>query len=314
MIIDMHTHAGRDAFRVAVDPVVLQTMRSGGAAACVVAAVADAPLIGRDLERNMLVQLREPKPGECLATTLAQLDAYDACGFRIAREPDDIRIDDPAIVLAVEGGDFLEGDLDRLDMLETRGVRCIQPVHYVPNELGDIQTRPPLHGGLTPFGADAVRRMERLGIIVDVAHCTEAVVRGVAEVASHPFLCTHTNLAWPGRPDGGHKRFISREYARLVAESGGVVGAWLAVLRDEGLAGFIEHIFRLVEVVGAAHVGIGTDMPEGAGAWVVPDFTHYAAIARSLGEGGLSEEEVAQVCGGNWLRVFRAVRGAAPVH
>ena len=52
-------------------------------------------------------------------------------------------------MLAVEGCDFLEGDLDRLDTLEARGVRSIQLTHYLVNETGDIQTAPPVHGGLT---------------------------------------------------------------------------------------------------------------------------------------------------------------------
>ena len=83
-------------------------------------------------------------------------------------------------MLAIEGCDFLEGDLDRLDAMEQRGVRSIQLTHYLVNETGDIQTAPPVHGGLTPFGADAVRRMNAVGIIVDVAHCSRDTVRGVA--------------------------------------------------------------------------------------------------------------------------------------
>ena len=121
--------------------------------------------------------------------------------MRIAREPDDIRADDPALVLAIEGCDFLEGDLDRLDAMEARGVRSIQLTHYLVNETGDIQTAPPVHGGLTPFGArrgaadERDRRHRRRG----------ALLRGHREAASRavatkPFLCTHANLKEPGHP------------------------------------------------------------------------------------------------------------------
>ena len=158
-IIDMHTHAGRMRAGTPVDTAVLASMRPAGLAACVVAAVADAPVLRRHPVEKRIEQFRQADPGECLAATLEQLDAYAACGWRVAREPHDITPDDPAIVLAVEGGDFLEGDLDRIDAMAARGVRCIQPVHYVANELGDIQTEPPVHGGLTEFGAAAVRRM-----------------------------------------------------------------------------------------------------------------------------------------------------------
>src|SRR5471030_2704007 len=117
--------------------------------------------------------------------------------MRIALEPDEIRAGDPALVLAIEGCDFLDGDLDRLDAMEARGVRSIQLTHYLVNETGDIQTAPAVHGGLTPFGAEAVRRMNRLGIILDVAHCSEDTVKGLAAAATRPFLCTHSNLKEP---------------------------------------------------------------------------------------------------------------------
>ena len=311
MIIDMHTHAGRKGLGP-IDATPLVGMRPAGMAAVVVAAIADAPLIRRSPTTMGLEQARAAHSGECHHATTVQLSAYEACGVRIAREPAEIRPEDPAIVLAIEGGDFLEGDLDRLDAMAALGVCCIQPVHYVVNELGDIQTEPEVHGGLTPFGAEAVRRMQTLGIMVDVAHCTEAVVRGVVDVSRRPILCTHANLAWPDRPDGGHKRFISRDYATMVAASGGVVGAWIAVLRQEPdpFGAMVEHLFRLIDAIGVEHVGIGTDMPAGVAERVMPDFSRHADLARAMRERGMNAEEVEQVCSGNWLRVFRAARTA----
>jgi membrane dipeptidase len=162
MIIDMHTHAGRRGLGP-VDPDVLVRMRPAGIAAAVVAAVADAPLIRRDPVAMRMEQTRAARAGECLQATTVQLNAYQACGVRIAREPAEIRPEDPAIVLAIEGGDFLEGDLDRLDAMAARGVRCIQPVHYVVNELGDIQTEPEVHGGMTRFVPARPLRGQRTG-------------------------------------------------------------------------------------------------------------------------------------------------------
>ena len=228
--------------------------------------------------------------------------------MRIAREPADIRPADPALVLAVEGCDFLEGDLDRLDALEARGVRSIQLTHYLVNETGDIQTAPPVHGGLTRFGAEAVRRMNRLGIIVDVAHCSEATVAGVVDAATKPILCTHANLKEPGHPDGDHPRYLSPDYARMVAATGGVIGAWIAVLWEEKLPGMIRHLFRLIDAVGIDHVGIGSDLPAGAAKLEMPDFSRHAEVATALRNRGMTEDEVTKVCSGNWLRVIQAVR------
>lgn len=308
MIIDMHTHAGRGRLSGPVDRAELDTMKAGGVAAAVVAAVADRSVIRVNEAERRIERYRVADPGECLAQTHEQLDAYVACGMRIAREPGDIRADDPSIVLAVEGCDFLEGDLDRFDALAARGVRSIQLTHYVPNETGDIQTSPPVHGGLTPFGAAAVRRMEELGIIVDVAHCSEATTRGVAAASRRPFLCTHSNLV---ETEDGNPRFISRAYADLVVGSGGVIGAWIAMLWDEGMAGLLRHLFRLIDAVGIDHVGIGTDMPLGIASKELPDFIRYPEIADALRQHGFSEAELEKVCSGNWLRVFRAVREGA---
>lgn len=308
MIIDMHTHAGRPRRTGDVDRAVLNTMQGAGVAAAVVAAIADIPMIRRDPVTKRLGKFREPNPGECWQAVDDYLTSFEQAGLRIAREPGDIRPDDPALVLAVEGCDFLEGDLSRLDALERRGVRSIQLTHYLVNETGDIQTEPPVHGGLTRFGADVVRSMNRLGIIVDVAHCSEDTVRGVVDHTTRPILCSHANLKEPGHPDGDHPRYLSPEYARMVVGTGGVIGAWVAVLWQEQLAGMIRHLFRLIDAVGIDHVGIGSDLPAGAAAEAMPDFSRHPEIVAALRDNGMAQEEIEKVCSGNWLRVLRAVR------
>ncbi|HET6608127.1 MAG TPA: membrane dipeptidase [Rhodopila sp.] len=308
MIIDMHTHAGRPKRTGDVDRSVLATMADAGVGAAVVSAIGDIPMIRRDKVTGRLEKFRDPNPGECLEAVESYLDSFGNAGMRIAREPEDFRENDPALVLAIEGCDFLEGDLDRLDVMEARGVRSIQLTHYLVNETGDIQTAPPVHGGLTAFGADVVRRMNRIGVILDVAHCSEDTVKDVADVATRPFLCTHANLKEPGAPQGDHPRFISNDYARMVVESGGVVGAWIAVLKEEKLPGMIRHMFRMIDTLGIDHVGIGTDLPAGVAATEMPNFARHPQLEAALRDRGLSNEEVEKVCSGNWLRVLKAVR------
>lgn len=309
MIIDMHTHAGRAADSGAgwkARPEVFAGMRAAGVDACVVAAVADVAVIRRNPELRRIEQFREPRPGECAATTLAHLDAIAAAAPRIAREPADIRAGDPAVVLAVEGCDGLEGKLAPLDDLARRGVRSMQLVHYRVNETGDIQTAPPVHGGLTASGADVVRRMNALGIIVDVAHCTEETARRVCAVSAKPVLCSHANLAGAS----GHPRFISLDYARRVADTGGVIGAWLALLWEWPWKSFLDQLFRLVDAVGVAHAGIGTDMSARVVEQPMPDFARHATIPVVLAAHGLAPSEIEAICAGNWRRVFAATRAA----
>ena len=308
MIIDMHTHAGRSRRTGDVDRTVLATMHPAGVAAAVVSAIGDIPMIRRNRDTGRLEKFRDPNPGECLEAVEGYLTSFEQSGTRIAREPNDIRANDPALILAIEGCDFLEGELDRLDAMEARGVRSIQLTHYLVNETGDIQTAPPVHGGLTPFGADVVRRMNALGLILDVAHCSEDTVKGVAAVATRPFLCTHTNLKEPGHKNGKHPRFIGPDYARMVVESGGVIGAWISVLVEEKLPGMIRHLFRMIDTLGIDHVGIGSDLPAGVAKTEMPDFSRHPEIVAALRERGLNPEEVEKVCYGNWLRVLKAAR------
>src|SRR5258708_19774540 len=118
MIIDMPTHAGRPRRTGDVDRSVLATMRDAGVAAAVVSAIADIPMIRRDPDTKRLVKFRDPEPGECLTATEGYLDSFSNAGMRIAREPDEIRDSDPALVLAIEGCDFLQADLHRLNALQ----------------------------------------------------------------------------------------------------------------------------------------------------------------------------------------------------
>lgn len=306
MLIDIHTHAGQGPNGSAA----LESMLPGGVDVVVAAVVADRPAIRRNAEgRNE--QFRIPNAGEYLTATETGLRAYEQCGVRLVREPAEIEAGCPGIVLAIEGCDFVEGDLDRFDAMAARGVRSIQLAHYVVNEMCDIQTAPQVHGGLTSIGKAAVRRMNAAGIIVDVTHCTEATVRGVAGTASVPFICSHSNLVTDDLLGKDYCRYISAEYARMVADSGGVVGAWLASkLKPDPMPGLVSHMVRLIDTIGVEHVVIGTDMPAGGCAGVMEDFSRHSQLRAALLERGMNEGEVDKVCGGNWLRVFRAVRSA----
>src|ERR1041385_6546882 len=95
-----------------------------------------------------------------------------------AAAPQEARTNGPTMIVAVEGADFLEGALAPLEAAHRdHRLRQLQLTHYRVNELGDIQTLPPVHGGLTAFGADVIRACNRLGIVVDVAHGTYELVK-----------------------------------------------------------------------------------------------------------------------------------------
>jgi len=109
----------------------------------------------------------------------------------------------------LRGADFLEDDLARLEDCHAAGVRTVTLVHYRPNDYGDTQTES-ARAGLTPAGRELVGEMNRLGMVVDVAHATFETTLGVLEASSDPVMLSHSHLAGEGRT---HPRLLAVEHA-----------------------------------------------------------------------------------------------------
>jgi microsomal dipeptidase-like Zn-dependent dipeptidase len=174
------------------------------------------------------------------------------------------KIHQPTVIQSVEGAHFLEGHLDRMQIAYDRGLRLLTLLHdsdaSVP--LGDVFTNPVRWGGLTAFGADVIRACNRLGILVDLSHGNEATVTAALKVTAHPLLVSHTGLDTQlGQNERMAKmmqpRLISKEHAKVIAGTGGVIGVWTH-LADSALE-YAQHIRAMVDVVGIDHVCIGTD-------------------------------------------------------
>jgi membrane dipeptidase len=174
------------------------------------------------------------------------------------------KADEPAIVADVEGLDFLDGKLERLEEAHQRGIRHLQLVHYTPNDIGDFQTGTITHQGLTAFGAEVIRACHRLGFVCDVAHATEDTVKRAVKVATKPVLLSHTAVsgsrAMGPTPLSG--RQISADHARAVAGTGGSIGVWHFF---PSLDKYVDGLKEMAEIVGVDHVSIGTDQHVNAG-------------------------------------------------
>jgi membrane dipeptidase len=314
--MDLHSHAGHVLIsRVAQRPLspVAEPMREGGMALIALATVADTPVTTVTQDRR-IVATREPGLGELYehfqraTARAAQLVAEqqlhvvtDRAGLADAVA----RRRGPAVVMASEGADFLEGNLGRVEEAFARHrLRHLQLTHYRVNELGDIQTADPVHDGLSDFGAQVIRECNRLGIVVDIAHGTEALVRRAAMTTTKPLVLSHTSLtARPGR----YSRQVSADHARRVSGTGGVIGVWPPVTIFADLTAFSAGIARLVDVVGIDHVGIGTDMLGLLSAAVFEDYRATPAVAQALLSRGFSTAEASAILGGNYARVLAQV-------
>ena len=314
--VDLHSHAGRVIHRRGptqrpFEPVAAP-MRQGGMRLCVLCMVADTPTTEITPDRRIRAD-RDPVPGELYAhsrTAFARLEALvarenlavvtDRAGLRATEAPDAR----PAVLVAAEGADFLEGRIERVaEAFERHRLRLLQLVHYRVNELGDIQTADRVHNGLTDFGAEVIRDCNRRGIAVDVAHGTIELVRRAAEVTTRPLVLSHTSLS--GRP-GPRSRQITAEHARIVARTGGVIGIWPPGTIFPDLSAYARGMARMAEAVGVDHVGIGSDMLGLLGPAAYGDYAATLALAEALAAAGFRREEAAKVLGGNARRVLLA--------
>ena len=206
-----------------------------------------------------------------------------------------------AAFISCEGGDFLDGDASRLDQMYEDGVRSVQLVHYVPNVLGDLQTADSQHDGLSRSGKEVVSKMNKLGMVIDVAHASMKTVQDVTYLTSAPIILSHSILKMEeSRPLA--KRAISIDHAKLVAKTGGVIGAWPSGFNNS-FEEFVDNTFRLVDVVGIDHVGLGTDM-DGNFKPVLGSYLEVSKWIDALQVKGLSAEEVGKIAGGNARRVL----------
>src|SRR5437868_3534495 len=235
--VDVHTHGGKTGIMSKAPPNddLANAMRAGSLAVACVADVPDGPILARNAE-GVLAAVRTPEPGQLYRHHLERLAWMDETvanhGLRRALCAADLeaahKAGQPAIVADVEGLDFLDGNLKRLEEAHQRGIRHLQLVHYTPNDIGDFQTGAVTHQGLTSFGAEVIGACHRLGFVCDVAHATEDMAKQAVNIATKPLLLSHTAVSGSKAmgPTSLSGRQISPDHAWGIAETGGSVGIW----------------------------------------------------------------------------------------
>jgi membrane dipeptidase len=245
-----------------------------------------------------------------------------------------------AIFLTMEGGRPLEGkpNLETLVGLRTfyrLGLRALQFVDNGRNRIGDGKGESRTRGGLTNFGISVIKEMNRLGMLIDVAHLTEPGFWDVIETSKDPVIDSHSNT----RAVCDHPRNLTDDQISAIAKKGGVVGisGYTAMISKETdnptVDDLMKHIDHIAELVGTGYVGLGPDHTEfemeinqwtPAPGWLegvfygVRDSYHIKGLNNISGfpqytdalvRRGYSDEDVKKILGGNWLRVYRQVIG-----
>lgn len=261
------------------------------------------------------------------------------------------------LALGMENGSPIEGKLENVAYFAKRGIRYITLAHSKANHISDSsfdEARP--NGGLSDFGREVVREMNRRGVMVDISHLSDEAIHDVLEVSAAPVIASHSSAR---HLTPGFERNLSDELIRAVAANGGVVminfgssfitpeaNAYLVRIRAE-LAAFLDehgyseegpeavawgeafraehplpfamlsqvadHFDHVIGLVGADHVGIGSDY-DGVGDSLpvgLKDVSTYPNLVAEFLRRGYSEEDIAGILGGNLLRAWRAVEAHA---
>ena len=306
---DMHAHLG---IRQGVS--FRDAMAKGGMLIVAEKVIPDMPIVR--LVGKRLASIREAYPGELRRNFETGIERRR----RRIRDEDLVEIASiesldrvvtqrtPAVVLAAEGADFLEGDLAYLDRARALGLVHLQLVHYYARSgIGDLATEEPRYGGLSDFGKDVVRACNRLGILVDVAHCGAAAMEQALDTSSKPVIYSHGHVS-PAMPRpsqaGSLARAIHAPIARRMAAKGGVVGLWPNGLVFANIDLYADELVRMVDSLGSHHVGIGSDL-NGIARTIMPGYGQFAALEDELARRKLKDEEILWVLGGNYVRVLR---------
>jgi microsomal dipeptidase-like Zn-dependent dipeptidase len=246
-----------------------------------------------------------------LATRADEL-AQDSGGrFSLIRSRRDLtaylerRATDPAItagLLAIEGAHALDDDPANVDALFDAGFRMLSLTHLFDNRFGG-SAHGVEQGGLTPAGRDVVARIEKLGIVVDVAHASAATINDLLSIATRPVVASHTGV----RGTADNARNLSDAQLRGIADTGGLVGIgfWPAATGGDDVAAIVRAIRYAANAVGFDHVGLGSDFD---GAVPQPiDATGMVQITDALLESGCDEAQIEAVMGANALRLLADV-------
>ena len=220
-----------------------------------------------------------------------------------------------AAVITVEGGEPLEGKIESLRTIYKLGVRSLTLTHFPRNMLGD-GSGADSGSNLTEFGREVVSEMNRLGMIVDISHLNETGFWDVIELTQDPVLATHSNC----KALCSHHRNLTDDQIKALAENGGVlnlsfcggfikegVGFNPEAVNKVTIEDWLDHLDYAVGLVGADHVGIGSDLDGGCGFPGLHDVTCFPNLTEGMISRGYSDQDIEKILGANDLRVFKTV-------
>ncbi len=291
---------------------------------------------GRQDATIMVAYLPQPKPGE---TFSSKVDFPVACPteyaelifdkiedivrkhkdyISIARTPSDLYEDKrhgrKSIMLAIENGLALNGNPANIKRFAQRGVVYITLCHNGDNDICDSAKGCNTHNGVSRFGAEVIREMNRNGIMADLSHASEKSFYDALDISTQPIVCSHSS----SRALCDHPRNLTDDQMRALAKAGGVAQTTIyrGFLRSEGEATVLDaiaHLEHAIRIMGIEHVGIGTDFDGDGGVRGLNDSSETINFTRMLLAKRYNKADIQRIWGGNFMCVMAQVQGSKSV-
>ena len=267
----------------------------------------------KQLERTDEALLAATAKAHQILNEIEEMAARNSTAMDIAYTPADLyRLKaegKKAVMLGIENGYAIGKDITNVERFRRRGVVYMTLCHNGNNDICGSAKYNEEGCGVSPFGADVIREMNRLGMMVDISHAGEQTFYDALDISSRPIVASHSSA----RAICNHPRNLTDDQLRALAAKGGVAQVTLynGFLKEEGKATImdaIEHLNHMVNVMGVEHVGIGTDFDGDGGIIGCASASELINFTRCLLKERYSEEDIRGIWGGNFLRVMEEVQ------
>lgn len=298
--------------RILVD---MHKMAEGHQDAVIMAAYLPQPKLGETFSSKVAFKVDGPlQYADLIFDKIEEIVNANNRYLSIARTPSDLYEDKRkgrrSIMLGIENGLALNHDMSNVRYFARRGVVYITLCHNGDNDICDSARGCNTHGGVSRFGEQVIKEMNRCGIMVDLSHAGEKSFYDALSISSKPIVCSHSNCkALCDVP-----RNLTDDQLRALAKHGGVAHITLyhGFLRNDSqeatVMDAIAHLEHAISVMGIEHVGLGTDFDGDGGIRGLADSSELINFTLHLLRRRYSERDIARIWGGNWLRVMAQVQ------
>ena len=292
----------------------LQKMTEGRQDATIMVAYLPQPKAGEKFSDNVSFEVSGPKAyADLIFDKIEEIVSRNKDYIAIARTPNQLWMHKhqglKSIMLGIENGLALEGKLENLQHFADRGVVYITLCHNGDNDICDSARGNNTHNGVSAFGEQVIREMNRLGILVDLSHGGEKSFYDALDISSRPIVCSHSS----SRALCDHPRNLTDDQMRALAAKGGVaqITIYHGFLKKDGEATILDvmaHLDHAIDVMGIDHVRLGTDFDGDGGVRGLADSSELINFTRQLLARRYSEEDIQNIWGGNFMRVMAQVQ------